>query len=120
MPAVLSHLIAVTRIIADGVNAHVPEADRKVDARTLLPTFGLRQALRQRLPFGDAGIHPTPKAFSSVPRIEILVAYSRVLLSQTPFHNPAHQPLPAFADRWFERWNSGGDVTRWYTGEQAG
>ena len=48
------------------------------------------------------------------------MAAGRVLLSQTPFHNPAHEPLPEFADRWFERWERGGDVTRWYTGELAG
>lgn len=116
LPKVFRHLIEVTRIIADGVNAHVPEADRKVDARTLLPTFGLREALRERL----ARQRPTtPKAFSSVPRTQILTAVCRILLSQTPHHNPDRQPLPAFADRWFERWNSGGDVTRWYTGRVA-
>ena len=31
------------------MNAHVPEVDRKVDARTLLPTFSVRQALRSDL-----------------------------------------------------------------------
>ena len=49
LPRISRHLIAVTRIIADGVNAHVPESDRKVDARTLLPTFGVGQALSDRL-----------------------------------------------------------------------
>jgi predicted metal-dependent hydrolase len=118
LPAVFRHLIAVTRIIADGVNAHVPESDRKVDARTLLPSFGMRQALRERLTLRRRH-SSTPKAFSTVPRVEILVAVFRILLSQTPYHNPDHQPLPAIADRWFERWNSGGDVTRWYSGQSS-
>jgi hypothetical protein len=43
----------------------------------------------------------------------------RILLSQTPFRNPEHEPLPEFADRWFERWDRGGDVTRWYGAEIA-
>lgn len=116
LPRIFRHLIAVTRIIADGVNAHVPESDRKVDARTLLPTFGLRQALRERLARKRSTI---PSAFATVPRIQRLVAAVRVLLSQTPFHDPAHQPLPTFADEWFDRWNSGGDVTHWYTGRAA-
>ena len=121
LPGVIKHLIGVMAIIADGVNAHVPETDRKVDASTLLPAFGLRQALRQKMPFGGRYSAPaTPSAFSSVPRKEILVAAGRVLLSQTPFHDPAHEPLPEFADRWFERWERGGDVTRWYTSELAG
>jgi hypothetical protein len=55
-----------------------------------------------------------------VPRKHKLVAVGRVLLSQTPFHNPANEPLPQFADHWFERWNSGGDVTRWYTATPVG
>jgi hypothetical protein len=116
LPSIFRHLIAVTRIIADGVNAHVPESDRKVDARTLLPTFGARQTLRDRF----ARKHSTiPSAFATVPRVQRLVAVVRVLLSQTPFHNPAHQPLPTFADEWFDRWDSGGDVTRWYTSPAA-
>ena len=48
LPRIFAHLVAVTRIIAEGVNTHVPEADR-LDARTLLPTFGLKQGLRDRL-----------------------------------------------------------------------
>lgn len=116
LPRVFRHLVSVIQIIADGVNAHVPEQDRKLDARTLLPAFGMREALRQRLPFGAKPSTPAmPNAFATVPRKERYVAVARVLLSQTPFHNPANEPLPRFADRWFERWNSGGDVTRWYT-----
>lgn len=119
LPGVFRHLTGVARLIADGVNEHVPERDRKVDARTFLPTYRLRQTLRQRLPFARRHVTPatTPSAFSSVPRKQSLVAAGRVLLSQTPFHNPANEPLPEFADRWFKRWNSGGDVTRWYTGQ---
>ena len=118
LPAIVKHLLQVMAIIADGVNAHVPEADRQIDARTLLPVFGMRQTLRQKLSFG--GRRTTPSAFASVPRREVRTAARRVLLSQTPFHDPAHEPLPELADRWFERWDRGGDVTRWYTGELVG
>lgn len=120
LPRVWRHLVAVTRIIAEGVNEHVPEEDRGLDARTLLPTFGIREALRRRLPVGGKpSTPPMPNAFATVPRKERLISVARVLLSQTPFHNPANEPLPEFADRWFERWNAGGDVTRWYTAEPA-
>ena len=118
LPGVVRHLMRVMRIIADGVNEHVPEPDRKVDARTLLPVFGLRQTLRQRVRSAGGIAEPAiPSAFSTVPRKERLMAVGRVLLSQTPFHDPTGEPLPNFADRWFERWNSGGDVTRWYTAQ---
>jgi predicted metal-dependent hydrolase len=114
LPAVVRHLVSVLRIIADGVNEHVPEADRKVDARALLPTFGMRQTLKQRLARRRTA---TPNAFATVPRRERLVAAGRVLLSQAPFHDPANERLPEFADLWFARWKTGGDVTRWYTGQ---
>jgi predicted metal-dependent hydrolase len=121
LPAVVKHLMSVLAIIADGVNTHVPEADRKVDARTLLHTHRMKLALRQLNPFGPK--EPTsafPGAFSTVPRRASVTAGVRVLLSQNPFHNPAHEPLPELAGRWFERWDRGGDVTHWYTAELAG
>jgi predicted metal-dependent hydrolase len=114
LPAVVRHLMSVMRIIADGVNDAVPEADRKVDARTLLPAFGMRQTVKQRFARRQAA---TPNAFATVPRRERLAAAGRVLMSQTPFHNPANDRLPEFADLWFARWKAGGDVTRWYTGQ---
>ena len=119
LPSVVKHLLGVMTIIADGVNLHVPLEDRKVDARTLLPAYGLRNSLRQRLSFGRS-VPPTPPAFSDVPAKEKLVAVRRVLLSQTPFHDPEHEPLPDFADEWFARWDRGDDVTRWYSAEQPG
>jgi hypothetical protein len=71
-------------VIADGVNLHVPLADRKVDARTLLPVYGARQNLKRKLHGGHG--FSVPPAFGGVPRKQILVAAGRVLLSQTPFH----------------------------------
>lgn len=120
LPGVVRHLMSVMSIIADGVNAHVPLHDRKVDARTLLPAFGMRQTLRARLPLARPAVAPPPPPFAPVPRREKMAAAGRVLLSQTPFHDPTHTPLPEFADRWLQRWDQGGDVTRWYTAELAG
>jgi predicted metal-dependent hydrolase len=107
LPRVVKHLLGVMELIADGVNSHVPLADRHVDARTLLPSFTIAQALR--------GKHSdVPAPFAEVALKEKLVAGTRVLLSQTPFHDPAQEPLPEFAARWFDRYDSGGDVVRWY------
>ncbi|MBU9766547.1 metal-dependent hydrolase [Mycobacterium sp. TNTM28] len=117
LPAVVRHLMGIMRLIADGVNEHVPQADRKVDARTLLPGFGFRETWRHRLPFGRRTA--VPGAFATVPRRQRLAAAGRVLLSQTPYHDPTHTPLPELADRWFARWDSGADVTRWYTSQPA-
>jgi predicted metal-dependent hydrolase len=107
LPRVVKHLLGVMAIIADGVNTHVPVEDRCVDARTLLPTFGIAQSLRGKR-------SDVPPAFAGVPLKEKLVAGARVLLSQTPFHDPAHDPLPEFAGRWFDHYDNGGNVVRWY------
>lgn len=114
LPGVVKHLLHVMSVIADGVNIHVPLADRKVDARTLLPGYGMLDKIRRTLPWGADRQGPPP-AFGSVPRRQIITAAGRVLLSQTPFHQPEHEPLPHFAEQWFRRWDRGGDVTRWYT-----
>ncbi|CAN5556303.1 metal-dependent hydrolase [soil metagenome] len=119
LPGIVKHLMEVMTIIADGVNAHVPLADRKVDARTMLPAYGVRDKLRRLLPSGRRVLAP-PSAFAQVPRKQVALTAARVILSQTPFHDPAKDVLPEFADRWFQRWERGGDVTRWYTAELAG
>jgi predicted metal-dependent hydrolase len=112
LPAIFKHLLKVTAIFAAGINKHVPEADRKVDARILLPAYGVRNSLRQKV---RPGAEPIGPAFGGGPRRQKTVAVARVLLSQTPFHDPVLQPLPKFADEWFARWDRGSDVTRWYT-----
>jgi hypothetical protein len=120
VPAVVRHLLEVIALIADGVNAHVPEQERRVDARSMLPQHGLIAALRQRMPGSDSVEQAAPPAFATVPRGEKMIAGLRVLLSQTPLHDPAREPLPEFADEWFARWDRGDDVTRWYTSIRAG
>jgi predicted metal-dependent hydrolase len=107
LPAIFKHLLKVTAVFAEGINNHVPEADRKVDARILLPGFRSR-----KLP---PGAEPITPPFAGIPRWQKFTTVARVLLSQTPFHDPAPQPLPEFADEWFARWERGSDVTRWYT-----
>jgi hypothetical protein len=78
-----------------------------------VPGHGARQNLKRKLSRGGRG-QSVPAAFGGVPRKEILVAAGRVVMSQTPFHKPEHEPLPQFAGQWFERWDGGGDVTDWY------
>jgi hypothetical protein len=94
---------------------------RRRYARTLLHSYRMKLALRQLNPFGAKSSNlDVPSAFSTVPRKDSLIAGARVLMRQTPFHDPAHEPLPELAHRWFERWESGGDVIRWYSAEIAG
>ncbi|MGB8502032.1 metal-dependent hydrolase [Mycobacterium sp.] len=118
LPGIVKHLAQVLEIVADGVNAHVPLEERKVDARTLMPGYRVRESLKGKSRFGKwATAQSAPPAYYPVPWGQKIVASARILMSQTPFHNPAHEPLPEFADRWFERYERGDDVCHWYSTE---
>jgi predicted metal-dependent hydrolase len=115
LPGVIKHLVGVWKVIADGFDTQVPRADRQIDARLLRPVAGAREALRRKLPFaGASGDQLLPMAFSGVPMRQRLATFRRVILSQTPHHDPAHQPLPEFAARWFARYEHGDDICHWY------
>lgn len=98
LPSVVKHLRSILKLIIDGINEHVPLADRLVDARELLS-------------------HKA--AYAGVPRRDQLTASYRILLSQLPGHDPAREPLPQFADRWFARYADGADIAHWYTSEES-
>ena len=117
LPRVVKHMLGGLELIADGVNAHLPFEDRRVDARSLLPSYGFEHAVKRLRGRSEP---KAPPPFQGVPLREKVVAGVRVLLSQTPFHDPAEDRLPAFADDWFRRWDDGGDVTRWYGAAVAG
>ena len=119
LPQVVKHMLGALELIADGVNAHVPFADRQIDARSLLPTYGFEQSMARLRPSGRL-LPKSDPPFAGVPWSEKMVAGVRVLLSQTPFHNPTNDKLPRFADEWFARWDDGSDVTRWYGSAVAG
>ena len=52
--------------------------------------------------------------FASVPRAATLRSALGIFASQMPFHDPMHQPLPAYYDEWIGRWRGGEDVTKLY------
>ncbi len=114
LPEVVKHLVGVWKVIADGFDTHVPRADRQIDARLVRPLAGALQALRRKLPFAAARKDQLPMAFSGVALPQRLATFRRVVLSQTPQHDPADQPLPDFAARWFARYEHGEDVCHWY------
>lgn len=100
LPSVARHIFRLLRVIIDGFNTHVPLADRRVDADFLMPSL-------------KSGRSVDPMA--CVPSSERRAALWRFLASQVPNHDPEHQPLPRFADRWLDRHARGDDVVRWYS-----
>jgi predicted metal-dependent hydrolase len=120
LPSVLRHMGKVMRFTTDGINESVPIEVRKVDARNLLPGRQIRRQLAARVPIlaGDLDLsHPGIDAF--IPRREVRQANLRLLRSQSPHHDPGHQPLPAFADEWIARYDGGADVSHWYSSGEA-
>jgi predicted metal-dependent hydrolase len=117
-PSIFKHVLDVIRIAAKGFNKHVPLEDRKVDALSTFGTYRRQQALLRRLPFvqtTDDG--PLVNAFAHLARREQLTALVGIVRSQMPRHNPAHENVPALAQEWFDRYDDGYDVTKWYTAE---
>jgi predicted metal-dependent hydrolase len=111
LPQVVRHLDKILKLIIDGFNEHVPAEQRGADARMILPAYALRQRAVERARRTTGRL---PSTYAGVPWSERLTASYRVLLSQLPGHDPAHEPLPAFADRWFRHFEDGGDVAHWY------
>lgn len=115
LPKVTAHLFRVTRLICEG-NTHVPPAERAIDAHTIRPLPGIVAGVRHRLRIaGDVPTVRARPAFAEIGWRTKLDIVKRVLLSQTPFHDPAHEPLPELADVWFDRFARGEDVCHWYS-----
>lgn len=115
-PQVMRHIGSLHTRIVEGFEAHVPWDDRRAEGRDLAPATLWRHELTNRLPrvsgqhrVRDGGMFPGASAR------ELSVTLYRLMLSQAPGHDPAHEPLPAFADRWFESFDRGEDVKRWYS-----
>ena len=56
-----------------------------------------------------------PAANACIPASERRRANLRLLASQTPNHDPEHQPLPPFAAEWIARYDRGDDVSNWFS-----
>jgi predicted metal-dependent hydrolase len=120
LPAVVRHMAQVLRIISEGFNAHVPLEDREVDARELLPSVRIGHALQRLWPWSTRRPIEMAAPYADLPRSECVTTVRRILLSQTPYHDPAHQPLPGLADEWFARFERGEDMAHWYATERVG
>ncbi len=110
-------------IIGDGFYRHVPYEDRLMDPRMLDPKFALKKSLRTKFSRKSSGSKHSSKPESpggsrALPKDERKEAFRRIIASQGPKHDPEDQPLPAFVDEWMAAYESGADVTRWYSSAQ--
>jgi predicted metal-dependent hydrolase len=117
LPRVVKHLMKVSNGVFEGINAHVPQSERGTDARDFVPLSGLLTAIRHPTTRRDRTRPGTRPALHTVPWRQKLTTAARVLMSQTPLHDPAKEPLPEFAHQWFERYDRGDDVCHWYSAQ---
>src|SRR3954451_5585245 len=116
---VFRHVMRLYRDILAGFDEHVPEPDRRAGYRHVSPDGVRREEVLARLPIPPSwrtrlGMFP-PSTFAPASNREMLVLVYRLLLSQGPPPRPVNEPLPAFAEEWFQAYRSGRDVTRFYT-----
>jgi predicted metal-dependent hydrolase len=112
-----NHTSEVMAEIARDFDRIVPFEDRGASAEELMSPALMVNELRFRGPGGSrrrARHSGAPTLFHSVPTTQIAKMLWRLALSQTPNHDPAHQPLPAWADTWMREYERGTDMTTFF------
>ena len=108
------HIGEVAATIAATVDAVVPEAQRGVSAVELMSIALLVDEFRYRGPGGarrTARRDGAPNMFHDVSTVDLTRMVWRLFLSQMPNHDPAHQPLPDWAQVWMAEYERGTDMT---------
>ncbi|MEB3049828.1 metal-dependent hydrolase [Mycolicibacter sp. MYC123] len=117
VPSVVHHIMStLLPLYIEGMNAHVPQPDRVIDARAM--------SIRWRMSAGKRDKHPRHLSVAGmldgVSRQDKWVALRGLLRSQNPFFDPEAEEPPAFADQWFERYERGDDGAHWYSSQRSG
>lgn len=105
------HVGQLSDSIARTFDEVVPFEDRGVSAQRLMSNLlfdevKCRFSVRRRRRPGEP-----PTLFHAVPTSQLAKMFWRLALSQTPHHDPAHQPLPDWADSWMRAYDRGVDMT---------
>ncbi|AOS93739.1 hypothetical protein AN931_24225 [Mycobacterium intracellulare subsp. chimaera] len=110
------HVGAMAEAIAVGIDDAVPYEDRGTSAKELLSGGLLTRELKARLPIRRPRKQPStaPILFDTVPSKDLAKMAWRLLLSQTPGHDPAAQPLPTWADTWMQAYDDGADMRSFF------
>ena len=108
------HIAEVAAAIARTIDEVVPVEDRVVSAEELMSPALLFDEFKFRGPGGRrrrTKSSGAPSLFASVPSADLARMAWRLALSQTPYHDPADQPLPEWAQTWMSRYERGVDMT---------
>lgn len=116
------HVGATTEAIGRRIDEVVPYEDRMTSAKELLSGGLTSRELKVRLRIGRRRKQAlaVPTFFDSVPLTDLAKMAWRLLLSQTPGHDPADQPLPDWADTWMRAYDDGADMRSFFGTASAG
>ena len=121
LPRIFSHVLGV---VADTVRSFaevIPVEDQVIDVTRALPSRMYRREILGRLPFVGRRVRAEVggTALQDAGSLELLRMAVGLVRSQVPGHDPTHQPLPAFAQEWFDAYDRGVDVSTWYASRAA-
>lgn len=105
-----SHVAAIADAIAVAFDEVVPFEERGASTHELLSGDFLTGELKHRIPVVRR-YAVAPTIFGPVPTGDLAKMLWRLALSQAPYHNPADQPLPEWADTWMREYERGTDMT---------
>jgi predicted metal-dependent hydrolase len=111
------HVGDMAEQIARTFDEVIPFDERGASAQALMSIELLVGDFKYRGPGGArrrARAGGPPALFSAVPTGDLATMVWRLLLSQTPHHDPADQPLPSSADTWMREYEKGTDMTTYF------
>ncbi|WP_068273351.1 metal-dependent hydrolase [Aldersonia kunmingensis] len=112
---VVKHLHEVVGIISRGFSEHVPDSDGGRYG-ALIPNGLSFKALRDAQSAARQLTTPGQATYAGVPKREILAMIAGLVRSQAPGHDPTFEDIPAFAGRWFARFDAEPkSAARWYS-----
>lgn len=115
LPAVVNHVGEIMSIIGNGFEKHVPRECGGGYGR-LMPKGFSYSAIRDSLAAARKVNKSRLSTYSGVPRRELMSMMVGLVRSQGPRHNPQHERLPAFAARWFAKYDDDPHVAaHWYS-----
>jgi predicted metal-dependent hydrolase len=107
---VFEHVAGIYKLILAGFEEHVPFEDRHIATTAVGPSGLWLGEVSARLPFARRR-GSRPSMLSHVPGRDLRTMVWQLAKSQTPRHDPAHEPLPRWVSEWHAAYDSGADVT---------
>ena len=112
---VVRHIHQLLGIISRGFAKHVPESDGGRFS-LLLPSGLSPQGINAARRAARELSTPAQATYAGVPKRELVAMVAGLVRSQGPHHDPTVENLPAFAARWFARFDTEPkSAARWYS-----